>query len=340
VGVKRAILLAVVALVSAPAFATGWRDLWVTREQRAQHLLDTGNPAAAAALFCDPRRRAYAKMKAGQYAAAARELAPYRDADSQYNRGNALARMGNLSAALTAYDAAIKEAPKDADVIHNRALVADALRQQQRTQTQQGHDSKPSSDKSAGTSSANRSTGAGFPGTSAGRSRSSSDAGGSSMPKTSNSPEAGQVAAAHESPPQQGREDRNQLGGHPNVASGSISSAASNSSPPAMQGRNAFDGTPRPSEAADSRRAPAQGKPSTGKQSDSVAGKPVSERNSHSAGQADTSAVRTAAASKSPPESEQSIAMDQWLRQIPDDSAELLRRKFLIEHMMKQQERR
>jgi Ca-activated chloride channel homolog len=28
--------------------------------------------------------------------------------------------------------------------------------------------------------------------------------------------------------------------------------------------------------------------------------------------------------------------MDQWLRQIPDDPAGLLRRKFLIEHMMKQ----
>jgi len=37
------------------------------------------------------------------------------------------------------------------------------------------------------------------------------------------------------------------------------------------------------------------------------------------------------------PRSEQALALDQWLRGIPEDSGELLRRKFLIEHMMKEQ---
>lgn len=37
------------------------------------------------------------------------------------------------------------------------------------------------------------------------------------------------------------------------------------------------------------------------------------------------------------PPSEQSLALDQWLRGIPDDSGELLRRKFLIEHRLRQQ---
>ena len=44
----------------------------------------------------------------------------------------------------------------------------------------------------------------------------------------------------------------------------------------------------------------------------------------------------TAETSSQPP-SEQALALDQWLRGIPDDSGELLRRKFLIEHMMQQQ---
>jgi Ca-activated chloride channel family protein len=39
----------------------------------------------------------------------------------------------------------------------------------------------------------------------------------------------------------------------------------------------------------------------------------------------------------SQPLSEQALALDQWLRSIPDDSGELLRRKFQIEHLMKQQ---
>jgi Ca-activated chloride channel family protein len=38
-----------------------------------------------------------------------------------------------------------------------------------------------------------------------------------------------------------------------------------------------------------------------------------------------------------PPATEQSLALDQWLRGIPEDSAELLQRKFMIEHMLRQQ---
>jgi Ca-activated chloride channel family protein len=39
-----------------------------------------------------------------------------------------------------------------------------------------------------------------------------------------------------------------------------------------------------------------------------------------------------------PPQSEQVQSLDQWLRWIPDDPSGLLRRKFLIEHMMHQRE--
>lgn len=37
------------------------------------------------------------------------------------------------------------------------------------------------------------------------------------------------------------------------------------------------------------------------------------------------------------PRNEQQLAREQWLRQIPDDPGGLLRRKFMIEHMMRQQ---
>src|SRR3546814_5608114 len=38
------------------------------------------------------------------------------------------------------------------------------------------------------------------------------------------------------------------------------------------------------------------------------------------------------------PKSEQQLAEEQWLRQIPDDPGGLLRRKFMIEHLMRQQQ--
>jgi Ca-activated chloride channel family protein len=39
----------------------------------------------------------------------------------------------------------------------------------------------------------------------------------------------------------------------------------------------------------------------------------------------------------SAPPSEQQLAQQQWLRSIPDDPGGLLRRKFLVEHLLRQQ---
>ena len=36
------------------------------------------------------------------------------------------------------------------------------------------------------------------------------------------------------------------------------------------------------------------------------------------------------------PMNEQALALEQWLRQVPDDPAGLLRRKFMLEHLMRQ----
>jgi Ca-activated chloride channel family protein len=38
------------------------------------------------------------------------------------------------------------------------------------------------------------------------------------------------------------------------------------------------------------------------------------------------------------PQTEQQLALEQWLRQIPDDPGGLLRRKFMIEHLMQQKQ--
>jgi Ca-activated chloride channel family protein len=36
------------------------------------------------------------------------------------------------------------------------------------------------------------------------------------------------------------------------------------------------------------------------------------------------------------PLNEQQLALEQWLRQVPDDPAGLLRRKFMLEHLLRQ----
>jgi len=38
------------------------------------------------------------------------------------------------------------------------------------------------------------------------------------------------------------------------------------------------------------------------------------------------------------PSSDAAIALDQWLRQIPEDPSGLLRRKFMLDHLRREQE--
>lgn len=125
-------------LMSGAAHAQGWRaawsDLWHTPDQQGEAMLAAGEPAQAAARFHDPRRRAYAELEAGRYPQAAKLLAPFGDAESEYNRGNALAHSGQLEAALAAYDAALLLVPADRDTRHNRDLIEQALRQRQAAQ--------------------------------------------------------------------------------------------------------------------------------------------------------------------------------------------------------------
>ncbi len=123
-------LLLAGALLPQPAWAFDFPLTGMLADYQAWRLLDAGEPEAAAARFADPRWRAAASYRAGQFDQAASLLASASDADSHYNRGNALARQGQLAAALSAYDAALKLRAVDADSRYNRELVQRLLNQQ------------------------------------------------------------------------------------------------------------------------------------------------------------------------------------------------------------------
>ncbi|MGH8138483.1 MAG: tetratricopeptide repeat protein [Steroidobacteraceae bacterium] len=295
---KRIVLFWAVILLATRASAASWPNLWLTPEQQAQHLLASGHPADAARLFTDPRRRAYAALESGQFAQAARLLAPYTDTDSLYNRGNALARAGDLRSALSAYDEALKRAPNDRDTRHNRDLVARALQKQS-----QGHGSSPQNQGQAGSAQSQ-----------------------------------GQAGSAQSQGSQSGT-PQNQQGSAPRTGPSNTGSSAGKSGtqsaaqPPKFAGSSNGTGSTSAEQAAQQRgRADAQ-HPGNG---DDRAMRGLNDASAP----ASNSRNRPPSAPATPPETEQAIALDQWLRRIPDDSAELLRRKFLIEHMMRQQDRR
>ena len=136
-----ALILLAPLLFSDPVSALGWQDLWKTADQQAREALENGDAAAAQSLFKDPEWRGSAAYKAGDYESAINEFLDFDDADSHYNRGNALAHSGDLDAAIEAYDQALAMNPEMADAQANKELL-EQLKQQQEQQQQDSEDSE------------------------------------------------------------------------------------------------------------------------------------------------------------------------------------------------------
>ena len=131
-------LVLVVLLMPPPARAFDWQDLWLRPDEQAARALAAGKPAVAATQFQRPDWRAAAQYQAGDYGAALKALAGTKGAQADYNRGNALARLGKLENAVKAYDQALAVDPKNADARFNRDLVQKLLEQQKRQQQKSG----------------------------------------------------------------------------------------------------------------------------------------------------------------------------------------------------------
>ncbi|MBC3957921.1 VWA domain-containing protein [Pseudomonas triticifolii] len=106
-----------------------FQDLWLRPDQQGQRLLEQRRPAEAAQRFENPQWKGVAFYEAGDYASAAQRFAEGNTAADHYNRGNALARSGELEAALDAYEQALERQPDFPAAVNNRALVQSLLDQ-------------------------------------------------------------------------------------------------------------------------------------------------------------------------------------------------------------------
>jgi Ca-activated chloride channel family protein len=124
---------------SPPADALSWDDLWKNDNQIAAEKLQQQQAQQAAQLFTDPQWKAAAQYRAGDYAQAAQTLEHIDTADAQYNRGNALAKLGRPRQAIEAYQRALQLDPSHEDAKHNKQLLE---QQQQKQNDEQSQDSR------------------------------------------------------------------------------------------------------------------------------------------------------------------------------------------------------
>ncbi|WP_296270596.1 VWA domain-containing protein [Pseudomonas sp. UBA6323] len=237
-------------------------DLWLRPDQQGQRLLQAQRPAEAAQRFVDPQWQGKALYEAADYSAAAERFAKGDSATDHYNRGNALAKAGELEAALDAYEQALERQPELAAAQYNKALVEEALRQRDNQQQSGNGDADEQQEPADEQPQANESS-------------------------------AGQPAEGATAQPAQ--------------AGSSGENSESSETPRSANGAGEDDTQP-------------------GTDNETLdAAEPVAQPRAEID-------LGTAA--------ERRQALEQWLRQIPDDPAELLRRKFWYEQQQRQDSNR
>ena len=130
---RRGWLLALPLVASLPVSdvrAIEFADLWARPDQQAARAIERGDVDHAVAIAPDHRWRGTALYRGGRYDESAGTFAAGDAPDDHYNRGNALARAGDLRGALDAYGEALARDPEHEDAAHNRTIVESLIRAQ------------------------------------------------------------------------------------------------------------------------------------------------------------------------------------------------------------------
>ncbi len=129
------------------AEAFEWASLWQRPDQRGVAALEADDPVRAADLFDDPVWQGVALYRSADYAESAAALEAVDTAMAHYNRGNALARSGQLLDAIAAYDRVLALQPDHEDALFNRELLEQLLEENpELAGTGQDEDSQPDDD--------------------------------------------------------------------------------------------------------------------------------------------------------------------------------------------------
>jgi len=122
------------------ARADWWDATWLRKDQQAYRALQSEQAEKAAALAVDPDLSGEAWYRSGEYANAFDSWSRLDSADAHYNRGNALAHLGEYEAAIEAYNQALQLESGMPDALHNRELLEKMKEQQEQQQQQEGED--------------------------------------------------------------------------------------------------------------------------------------------------------------------------------------------------------
>ena len=127
--------------------AFSWDNIWERSDQQAMKAFEQQDPKKAARLFEQSDWKGIAHYRAGDFEQAEQILSGLDSPEGQYNRGNALAKLGKYPEAIASYQAALTKQPDHEDAKHNLDLLKKMLEDQQSPSSQE-NDSQSSNSSS------------------------------------------------------------------------------------------------------------------------------------------------------------------------------------------------
>ncbi|CRI65734.1 TPR repeat-containing protein (fragment) [Thiocapsa sp. KS1] len=337
------ILACVMILPPSPGWALDWSDFWWTADQKAARQFDAGANAEAAELFRDPAWRAAASYRAGDYERALAALSDEPDPDVDYNRGNALARLGRLDEAIAAYERALERDADHADARYNLELLQ-ALRDRPPESSEGGEsgDGEGQGEGEEGDAASDSQGASGEEPTGGGGDPSDAPGSGDAQADSAESPEdAGQQAGegkegtepTSEPASDSAEHDGSDAAGEPGADESSDHASQNRSETgPASSGKSGPTGDPGdigPDDIAETEDvALPEDEPGGSAQHPDGASDPTTEEPAPL-----DSALSDALSSE---EHEREQAMEAQLRRVPDDPGGLLRQRFLLQHLRRE----
>lgn len=295
-------LLAIIVVpFPQPAMALDLSSYFQRADQRGAQAFAEERFADAAQNFEDLAWQGVAHYKAGDYAKAEAAFSADHSAQGHYNRGNALAQQNRIQDAVLAYQQALAQDPHHEDALFNKTLLEKWLEKRQN----QSNDESKNGDESEQQESKNANS-------SSGNSRQSDTSTGERSDNEEDGSPSEDPNAGNESTGNRQRSQNPQ----PHRAQGDQSSPDSQdqTGPDDKQSGKDDEKLATP----DSKQPQSTSLPQTSESGKESMGTDPSQR-----AQRDT---------LSQDELESKQAMEQWLRQIPDDPSRLLRNKFRRDH--------
>ncbi|WP_296698206.1 vWA domain-containing protein [Thiocapsa sp. UBA6158] len=326
------ILACVMILPPSPGWALDWSGFWWRPDQQAARQFESGANAEAAELFRDPAWRAAASYRAGDYERALAALSDVPDSDVDYNRGNALARLGRLDEAIAAYERVLERDAEHADARHNLDLL-EALRDRPPESSEGGESGEGDPSEGSQGSSGNEPSGGG------GDSSDAPDSGDApadpaesaedSREQAGEGNEGAEPETASDSAEHDGSDAAGEPGADPSSDRASPNRTETGPQPSGKSGPTGDPGDIGPDDIAE---------PEDVSLPEDAPGGAAQPSDTTSDLTADESAHSDSALSDAlgPEAHERTQAMEAQLRRVPDDPGGLLRQRFLLQHLRRE----